>query len=105
MPNDVRRYGIMESDETPAELIEDANGSVVLYTDYATLQARLDKATKWLPIETAPKDGTWVLLGKKNSSVAGYFDKVSYHWRYGDCQGFIKPTHWLPLPQPPTKEV
>lgn len=66
--------------------------------------------SEWLPIETAPKDGTQILAFARAklsgdffgvtqwadaepafNSVAGWF------WEYA-----IRPTHWMPLPDPPT---
>ena len=69
----------------------------------------------WQPIATAPKDGTWLLLFSPlgvNSldsdpplyiTTASWWDGVWYH-HYSDGVGhFINgPTHWMPLPPPPT---
>lgn len=69
----------------------------------------------WQPIETAPKDGTRILLGgcKLMSSVqigwwgAGrYINRsVGYErdWTTGSTYGF-NPTHWMQLPQPPEQQ-
>jgi hypothetical protein len=68
----------------------------------------------WQPIETAPKDGTRVLVysNDKRQAVAycdlinmgGFYDEPIRVWNVngwlsGDT-GFI-PTHWMPLPEPP----
>jgi hypothetical protein len=62
--------------------------------------------TEWRPIESAPRDGTQVLLW-----AAGWRAPTT-GWTYEDdpwqdCpfysgldQRFI-PTHWMPLPEPP----
>lgn len=69
--------------------------------------------SEWKPIETAPKDGTEVLLLLEESSryysgcVVSYFD--GGEWRdplhEDDAElshsGCGKPTHWMPLPTPP----
>jgi hypothetical protein len=62
-----------------------------------------EKFDGWQPIETAPKDGTDVLVGFANqnrpSVVVGWFD----NWTEYDSMNIIKgtPTHWHPLPAPP----
>lgn len=58
---------------------------------------------KWQPIETAPKDGTDILLGFANDNrpavVAGWYD----NWEEYDTINVVKgrPTHWMPLPEAP----
>ena len=82
----------------------------------------------WQPIETAPKDGSAILLyanckGWEDcgmSRVVGWFDQ--YWWSaYGPAFGepvanptygrrnpqrigSCNPTHWMPLPEPPKGE-
>jgi hypothetical protein len=65
----------------------------------------------WQDIETAPKDGEAVLLwsGEWIEPHIGYqaLSGGKYRW-FGDaggCKGRLpndKPTHWMPLPQPPS---
>lgn len=70
---------------------------------------------EWQPIETAPRDGSSVLLfgeqephfaiGAQGSFVfSGYWDMMDEAW----CSTaslwngpFYKPTHWTPLPSSP----
>ncbi len=70
--------------------------------------------TEWQPIETAPKDGQYVLLYGPNLSrrphgqvVAAYFEYQIEYWHVEDgkfgpypLRG-PAPTHWMPLPEPP----
>jgi len=77
---------------------------------------RLRKAGDWQPIETAPKDGTWVLLWwKETPTGAECFDEWSPEqavgkWHYDcwmRCSEYCvggTPTAWQSLPNPPAKE-
>lgn len=81
------------------------------------LAAAQPAAPGWLPIETAPMDGTSVLVypptwGGKTCSVASYnTDKYAKkprpYWDRDDSMGRVScsrecpPTHWQPLPPPP----
>lgn len=57
---------------------------------------------EWKPIATAPLDGSYVLLGRP-----GYVDAGQRSWgEWWDTRGALidpKPTHWMPLPEPPTE--
>jgi hypothetical protein len=68
---------------------------------------------KWLPIESAPKNGGWVMVHD-----AGHEPPVliaHWHKRFGAWAGTVlttgrfvywkNPTHWMPLPEPPTAEL
>ena len=68
--------------------------------------------SEWMPIETAPKDGTDVLLFTKEGIIQGYFtyfewDQTVVYATYdgSGCVAFYRePTHWMPLPPPPKTE-
>lgn len=64
----------------------------------------------WQPIETAPLDGTEVVLFYPHMSnglvTAGYYHRADFHhepYWYADLVngGASPPTHWMPLPPPP----
>ena len=89
---------------------------------------------KWLPIETAPKDGTDVLVlldssgepvvhiawwrsreeWESNGRYCSGWDSVEEWegwWSYTrtsvtqeKLDGYRLPTHWMPMPTPPTSE-
>ncbi len=72
--------------------------------------------TEWQPIETAPKDGSSILIvyicpldgplvKEAQWWKRWYTDETNQGWmlanldeEYGD---YIEPTHWMPLPEPP----
>jgi hypothetical protein len=55
----------------------------------------------WRTMETAPRDGTQVLV------FGGHFRQPTIApadgdwWRWGKTEGFTVPTHWMPLPDAP----
>lgn len=63
---------------------------------------------EWKPIETAPKDGTCILLA---AYTPGGTVIISDHWSEETnwwCDWYdghsIPATHWMPLPPPPRSE-
>jgi hypothetical protein len=73
----------------------------------------------WQPIETAPKDGTYVLLSGDGHVSVGKWEEDSgrtliagdppywspYDHSYWDRlidDSWFAPTHWMPLPAPPS---
>lgn len=70
----------------------------------------------WRPIETAPRDGSEILLADWDCVVAGFYHDGSecYGHRGGAgffcsddrgnllCASNFGATHWMPLPEPPT---
>lgn len=59
---------------------------------------------EWKPIESAPKDreiilaGQWALSGNWDVKVGQY---LATRWPF---VGERQPSHWMPLPPPPTPE-
>lgn len=81
---------------------------------------RSDLIPQWQPIETAPKDGTAILLFDEDGiSIGKWYEPKEdirlCHWCcdtclceaciFGDAPldiiNFQAPTHWIPLPSPP----
>ena len=68
--------------------------------------------TTWQPIETAPKDGTKILVCHIHyySPITAWWS--SYHpnakgketWREDGSNYKLNPTHWMPLPEAPKME-
>lgn len=86
--------------------------------DFANVTKDTLLASSKQPIETAPKDGTWLLLtypkaistdiGRWTQHDSGYPCKGSrpgFIYRRSQSVRFDRdhqPTHWMPLPAPPT---
>jgi len=58
----------------------------------------------WQPIETAPKDGSHILLYRRGSQFVGYYGAANSNW-YINTPGLLTmwplPTHWMQLPPHP----
>lgn len=57
----------------------------------------------WNPIQTAPSDGTRVLLFREGfaEAMAVAWRGTDEEWRPVNGSTFPEPTHWMPLPAPP----
>jgi len=63
-------------------------------------------SANWRSIESAPKDGTRLLVWDgRYMTIAYWMDGLHARWKrqdgYDGLSGFDKPTHWLPLPVAP----
>jgi hypothetical protein len=76
--------------------------------------ANEEAMSEWQPIETAPTDGTWVLVwgpSQRWSSVMMAWFALNHrsgkaYWKDStewDDYELVddQPTHWMPLPEPP----
>lgn len=74
------------------------------------LAALEESQPKWLPIETAPRDGTWILVAGPDQTGAGRMvcRMVAEAWGWESADdgygAYIQPTHWMALPANPTTE-
>ena len=67
---------------------------------------------QWQPIETAPKDGTEIIVFEKGGVIctayweSGYFGHSgwTHHQSRSDVDA-VNPSHWMPLPNPPSLEA
>jgi hypothetical protein len=62
--------------------------------------------SEWRDIETAPKDGTMILMADGNIMFCAFWLKSERAWVDGsrDRNGELitwDATHWMPLPSPP----
>jgi hypothetical protein len=58
----------------------------------------------WHPIETAPKDGTMVLLWASRHCVGNYRRIFCAPEWVSEEGSPVEPTHWMPLPNKPKGE-
>ena len=92
-----------------------ANLVVWLLERIEKLEAALDEA-KWQPIETAPKDGTRILIWDGHMCPATWSDccdhgqfETAPGWQIFACEdswhsvAAYNPTYWMPLPTPPER--
>lgn len=89
----------------------------------AALSAQVQDVAGWQTMDTAPKDGTWVLLqgGDFSDEFGGSVSVASARWVQGNrllSEGWLvcgaesgyspfyysSPTHWMPLPAAPAKQ-
>jgi len=66
---------------------------------------------EWQPIETAPTDGSLILLwgrywsddqGEFKTPLIGQWAGNARRWEAVMATWFgVRPTHWMPLPEPP----
>jgi hypothetical protein len=68
-------------------------------------------AAAWRPISEAPKDGTSILVYRVNTKLDAAIQPISTDWwsthhkQWMKSNAYSQPTHWMPLPAPPAKEV
>jgi len=73
-------------------------------TDKTDKHMTINDPTDWQPIETAP-EGDYILMWVPGPS--GTEIRAGYYWGWWECAltvKEVKPTHWMPLPEPPTED-
>jgi hypothetical protein len=72
-----------------------------------TLAAQaVEKVAGWQPIESAPKDGTEILVGwvgAKTIRPARWVSMNGWIIYMSTTKPLNPPTHWMPLPSPPVR--
>jgi hypothetical protein len=85
-------------------------------------QAATRAAQQWRPIETAPKDGTYIMLANHHGVWIGHYAPVAdsgyvfdqpwrsvmlnhWHIKKKSSEQYAPPTHWMPLPAAPEAKV
>ena len=80
----------------------------------AMTDVQMDLVPQWMPIETAPKDGTLLVLGAKNGVWLGKYRPIYASGFHANnpwssmllnhdhmAERYTRPTHWMPLPAAP----
>jgi hypothetical protein len=75
-----------------------------VWLDYA--DAAIAAMEGWRPIESAPKDGTWIMVAAHNlypcdAHWSAVWDGDPYDWMDAAGPFVTQPTHWRPLPALP----
>ena len=95
----------------PSNWADDDPEMVVPLKHARTLEEEL-AARSWQPIETAPRDGSHVILTDSKRQWLGYWEAQSPYGgttnEFVSCtlpwaSGEKKPTHWMPLPPSPNQ--
>lgn len=79
-----------------------------LLAESSLLKDQLAKAeqlvAEWQPIDTAPKDGVWILCKSFRRLTTEQSREISWNgkcWATRDCSRLSDPTHWMSLPKAP----
>lgn len=84
------------------------------YVSQLERELTADRAQEWRPIESAPRDSLILLWGRYWSDEQGFFpDPMVGMWSVNNnrwectwmCRFGVRPTHWMPLPQPPKESA
>jgi len=101
----------LDNREWRDQLIADGNSPPTQFDAWlarAHSDARAKVAEAWQPIESAPKDrkARLVYVPDNKCIYEVYWDEVRLMWITfgGGCVLPYEPTHWQPLPPPPTVE-
>lgn len=72
------------------------------------LTAAMEGRMTWKPISSAPRDGTWIILGRVGHAeiLFGYWHRLFNQWwgQGGTDKTWKKwqeASNWMPLPEPP----
>ena len=90
--------------ETPMSVMRQGYAAHEEITRLRAEVERLRAEAEWQPIETAPKDGTRILVASKMGGVylvSWWKGKRTARWDNGARPLYSTPTHWHPLPAPP----
>ena len=84
-----------------AEIADQRQSAANALEALARENAELREAAKWRPIETAPKDGTDILVAVPLARGDDWFITIDNLCEHGWSVTEGDATHWQPLPAPP----
>lgn len=94
-----------DKDDIRKECADIANYAMMIASNNESKIPMIHETQNWQDIDSAPKDGTRILLGFKGMQD---FDVIAHYengaWRLAGktrLHGRPDPTHWLPLPKAP----
>lgn len=100
--------------ELPEPLAKAWAGSeeIPLYSDMQVMKLIRAERNRWQPIETAPED-EWVLIALSTGEVYravltlddGEYSPAWYLTAFVPLHPKLTPTHWQPLPEPPSERT
>lgn len=102
-----QKIGVLLGDEWGGNILQRNQMAIDFTINYLASQGHLTAQPEWLPIESAPKDGTTIMVWRKNHGGIwwGSFDGHKWLVVYGNNKVHAKDiTHWMPLPTPPKQE-
>lgn len=96
-----------------ADAIEELSGYVQeAERDRDEYKERLDKTNdlmqkQWIPVtERLPERGERVLISNGSGFICESYLSERKHWMWHRCcMDYFRPTHWMPLPEPPEEET
>lgn len=107
---------VQPADERPLRVGFEYHDAPAIYRAMLSARPALSTESGWQDIATAPRDGTAVDLWGHYANGSGFrFRMPGYFWEDGrwmnedgeDASDYPKyifqPTHWMPLPTPPTE--
>lgn len=119
--DDDDRFGYMDDDYAPSPNAEDAPVRVWahiedegegVYIEYLSDEpwpgddpgVEYLKVNPWQDIHDAPHDGTDILTWDGNTQEVLFWSQHGNGWTCGNPKIKHKPTHWMPLPEPPKRQ-
>jgi len=108
-PDDLLRQA-----ENNSIISENQRGAEIAMLEWAAQRITELENVVWQPIETAPRDGTWVVLTDGSAVGVAYWGGTYFgsdpawvvyaHRSEFELCHVDKPTHWMPLPTPPEED-